>query len=335
MNKSKIVLAAVGGVTLVASLALAYFIWSAMSERSERLDELAGAEQSLINMMKLPVNPSPEAIKAYQANAETYDNWKDDAKKLVTTGDMIFEPTTPPALKAFMVEDARRLSALPGRVDGAIVRPEFAFGFKEFVLDGNMPAEADLAKIQREWYDMSVVVEAMSKSGVIEITDLSIIGDAPQPAAEQQPADGNRRQRKGAKPAAKAKAAEQSEGPAVTRMRVEFRAMPPALVAVANSLMMSRRFIVVDDLTFSRERDELSEKLGGDPKKAAEAQSGRGGRRGRRGRQEEAEEPAENEALSGIVTDPMTAPALKVSMLISVYDFRSLEADKTETEEQK
>jgi hypothetical protein len=334
MNKSKIVLACIGGVTLVASLALAYFIWSAMSERSERLDELDGAEQSLVNMMKLPVNPSPEAIKAYQANAETYDNWKDEARKLVTTGDMIFEPTTPPALKAFMVEDARRLSALPGRVDGVIVRPEFAFGFKEFVLDGNMPAEADLAKIQREWYDMSVVVEAMSKSGVIEITDLAIIGSAPAPEAEQQ-ADGNRRQRKGAKSAAKAKAAEQAEGPAVTRMRIEFRAMPPALVAVANSLMMSRRFIVVDDLTFSRERDELSEKLGGDPKKAAEAQSGRGGRRGRRGRQEEAEEPAENEVLSGIVTDPMTAPALKVSMLISVYDFRSLETDKTETEEQK
>lgn len=334
MNKSKIVLASIGGVTLVASLALAYFIWSAMSERSERLDELDGAEQSLVNMMKLPVNPGPEAIKAYQANAETYVNWKDEAKKLVTKGDMIFEPTTPPALKAFMVEDARRLSALPGRVDGAIVRPEFAFGFKEFVLDGNMPAEADLAKIQREWYDMSVVVEAMSKSGVIEITDLAIIGSAPAPEAEQQ-ADGNRRQRKGAKSAAKAKAAEQTEGPAVTRMRIEFRAMPPALVAVANSLMMSRRFIVVDDLTFSRERDELSEKLGGDPKKAAEAQSGRGGRRGRRGRQEEAEEPAENEVLSGIVTDPMTAPALKVSMLISVYDFRSLETDKTETEEQK
>ena len=171
MNKSKIVLASIGGVTLVASLALAYFIWSAMSERSERLDELDGAEQSLVNMMKLPVNPCPEAIKAYQANAETYDNWKDDAKKLVTTGDMIFEPTTPPALKAFMVEDARRLSALPGRTDGVIVRPEFAFGFKEFVLDGNMPAEADLAKIQREWYDMSVVVGAMSKSGVTEITD--------------------------------------------------------------------------------------------------------------------------------------------------------------------
>ena len=334
MNKSKIVLAAVGGVTLVASLALAYFIWSAMSERSERLDELAGAEQSLINMMKLPVNPSPEAIKAYQANAETYDNWKDDAKKLVTTGDMIFEPTTPPALKAFMVEDARRLSALPGRVDGAIVRPEFAFGFKEFVLDGNMPDEADLAKIQREWYDMSVVVETLAKSGVIEITDLTLTGAAPSPAAEQ-PADGGRRQRKNAKPAAKAKSVEQAEGPAVTSMRIEFRAMPPALVAVANSLMVSRRFIVVDDLTFARERDELGEKLGGDPKKAAEAQGGRGGRRGRRGRQEEAEESADSAALSGVVTDPMTAPALKVSMLVSVYDFRSLEADKTETEEQK
>lgn len=334
MNKSKIILASIGGVTLVVSLALAYFIWSAMSEKGERLDELDGAEQSLASMMRLPVNPGPEAIKAYKDNAETYINWKDDAKKLVTIGDMIFEPTTPPALKAFMVEDARRLSSLPGGVDGAIVRPDFAFGFKEFVLDGNMPAEADVAKIQREWYDMSIVVETLAKSGVIELTDLTLTSAAPAQAAEQ-PADGNRRQRKNAKPAAKAKTVEHAEGPAVTCMRLEFRAMPPALVAVANNLMVSRRFIVVDDLTFSRERDELGEKLGGDPKKAAEAQGGRGGRRGRRGRQEESEESAESDAQTGVVTDPQTAPALKVSMLVSVYDFRSLEADKTETEEQK
>lgn len=334
MNKSKIILASIGGVTLVVSLALAYFIWSAMSEKGERLDELDGAEQSLARMMRLPVNPGPEAIKAYKDNAETYVNWKDDAKKLVTIGDMIFEQTTPPALKAFMVEDARRLSSLPGGVDGAIVRPDFPFGFKEFVLDGNMPAEADVAKIQREWYDMSVVVDILAKSGVIEITDLTLTGAAPAQAAEP-PADGNRRQRKNAKPAAKAKPVEQAEGPAVTCMRIEFRAMPPALVAAANSLMVSRRFIAVDDLTFARERDELGEKLGGDPKKAAEAQGGRGGRRGRRGRQEEAEESAESDAQTGVVTDPQTAPALKVSMLVSVYDFRSLEADKTETEVQK
>ena len=155
------------------------------------------------------------------------------------------------------------------------------------------------------------------------------------PLVAEPPADGGRRQRKTAKPAAKAKPAEQAEGPAVTRMRIEFRAMPPALVAVANSLMVSRRFIVVDDLTFARERDELGEKLGGDPRKAAEPQGGRSGRRGRRGRQEEVEEPAESAALSGVVTDPLTAPALKVSMLVSVYDFRSLEADNAESEEQK
>ena len=334
MNKSKIILASIGGVTLVVSLALAYFIWSAMSERSERLDELDGAEQSLSNMMRLPVNPSPEAIKAYKENAESYVNWKDEAQKLVTTGDMIFEQTTPPALKAAMVAEARRLAALPGGVDGAIVQPDFAFGFKEFVLDGNMPAEADVAKIQREWYDMSVVVEALSKSGVIEITDLVLTGAAPAPAPEQQ-AEGNRRQRKGGKTAAKSKAAEKGEGPAVTRLRVEFRAMPPALVAVANSLMVSRRFIVVDDMTFSRERDELSEKLGGEGKKPAEAQAGRTGRRGRRARQDDAEESAGADVQSGIVTDPQTAPALRVSMTISVYDFRSLEGGKTETEEQK
>ena len=333
MNKSKIILASVGGVTLVASLALAYFIWDAMSEKGDRFDELEGAKQAVANMMRLAVTPSPEAINAHKENAETYTAWKEEAQKVVTIGDMIFEATTPPALKASLVEDARRLSSLPGGVDGAIVRPEFAFGFKEYVLDGNLPAQSDLTRIQREWYDMSVVVEALSKSGVIEITDLAIVSGAPTPAAAEQPAD-NRRQRRGARQAAQPVAAA-ADGPAVTRMRVDFRAMPPALVTVANALMMSRRFIVVDDFTFTHEKDELAEKLGADPKKAAEAQASKSGRRGRRGRQEEAEETAEADALSGVVTDPQTAPALKVTMSISVYDFRSLEAEKTGTEEQK
>ena len=318
MNKSKIILASVGGVTLVVSLVLAYLIWSAVSEKGERLEELDGAVQSANGLSKLPVYPGPEAIKAYEENAAAYETWREESRKVAAIGDVAFEPTTPPALKAFLVEDARRLSSLPGGVDGVIVKPEFPFGFREYVLDGKLPAQEDLAKLQREWFDMATVVEALSKSGVIEITDLSLA--APAPAATESPKDA-RRAKKGAKPQPKAEAANEGEGLAVTRMRVEFRTKPQGLVAAANAFMSARRFIVVDDFTFAHERDEIAEKLGGADKPAGEQQSGRG-RRGRRARQEEAEEEsADTSALTGTVTDPQTAPAYKVAMSVSVYDF--------------
>lgn len=319
MNKSKIILASVGGVTFLVSLVMAYLIWSAVSEKGERLDELDGAVQSAAGLSKLPVYPGPEAIKAFEENAAAYDTWREDARKVAAIGDVAHEPTTPPALKAFLVEDARRLSALPGGAGGAIVKPEFPFGFREYVLDGKLPAQEDLARLQREWYDMSTVVEALSKSGVLEITDLTLA--APAPVVAEAPKDA-RRAKKGAKQQPKAETAKECEGTAVTRIKVELRTMPQGLVAAANTFMTAKRFIVVDDFTFVRERDEIAEKLGGEDKKAGEQQSGRGGRRGRRARQEESEEESSDaSSQTGTVTDPATAPAYKVAMSLSVYDF--------------
>lgn len=328
MNKSKIILASIGGATLLVTLVMAYLIWSAISERSERLEELDGAVQTANKMSKLPVYPGPDGIKAYEENAASYEEWREEAIKVASVGDKVFEPTTPPALKAFLVEDARRLSSLPGGVDGRIVKSEFPFGFREYVLDGKLPAQEDLARLQREWDDMASVVEILSKSGVIEITDLSLAA-APAPVAEPKP---NARQKKGQKQAKAAAPADDANAPLVTRMSVDFRALPQGVVSAANLLMTSRRFIVVDSMVFAHERDELSEKLGGDAKKAGE-QTGRQGRRSRRSRQEESEEEAGESALTGIVTDPQTAPAFKVSMKISVYDFRSAETAKTEEQQ--
>ena len=51
MNKSKIVLASVGGVVLVASLALAYMTWSAYSEKAERVEEFDDAVSTAAGCM--------------------------------------------------------------------------------------------------------------------------------------------------------------------------------------------------------------------------------------------------------------------------------------------
>lgn len=313
MNKSKTILASVGGVALVASLALAYLIWSAFSDKGEREGDLEGALATADRLSRLPVYPGEEGIRAYKENAETYAAWREEAVKTAAAGDMAFEATTPPAFKAFLVDDARRLSALPGAVDGRIVKEEFPFGFKDYITGGVLPAQADLARLQREWHDVSTVVEALAKCGVAEVVDVALVAPAP---VKEEPAKKGKKQKKPAK-------SDEATGPAVTKFTVEFRTRPAGLVNAVNEFITSPRFIVVDDFSFVREKDDIAEALSGDAKQ--QEPSGRG-RRGRRGRQAE-EETRQPEAAkaSGIVADPVSASLLKVTMSFSVYDFRSLE----------
>jgi hypothetical protein len=327
MNKSKIILASVGGVALVASLALAYLIWSALSDKGEKASELEGALQTAERLARLPVYPGPEGIAAYKENAETYEAWREEAVKIAAAGDMTFETTTPPAFKALLADEARRLSSLPGAVEGHLVKPDFPFGFKEYITGGELPAQENLARLQREWYDVKTVVEALARSGVAEIVDVVVKSGAPVVKDEEQPKKG----KKAKKPVKQQETAE--AGPAVTRIEVEFRSSPAALVNVINEFIVSSRFVVIDQFSFAHERDDIAEALGGgDGKKQQEAAAGRG-RRGRRGRTAEEEaSQQEGEKASNIVTDPLSASLIKVNMSFSVYDFRSLEDGAAESQ---
>ena len=316
MNKSKIILASVGGAALVASLVLAYFIWSAFSDKSEREGDLEGAISSADRLSRLPVYPGEEGIRAYKENAETYAAWREAAVKTASAGDMAFEATTPPAFKAFLVDDARRLSALPGAVDGRLVKEDFPFGFKDYITGGVLPAQADLARLQREWHDVSTVVEALAKCGVAEVVDVAMAAPAPVQKEEQPKKKG----KKGKKQQGDAASA---EGPAVTCFKVEFRTRPAGLVNAVNEFITSPRFVVVDEFSFAREKDDIAEALGGDPAKKQQEPSR--GRRGRRGRSEEEEPQADAGKASSVAFDPLSASLLRVVMSFSVYDFRSLE----------
>ena len=328
MNKSKIILASIGGVTLVASLVLAYLIWDALSEKGEKTSDLEGAVSTAERLVRLPVYPGPEGIKAYKENAETYEAWRESAIKLASAGDMAFEPTTPPAFKAFLVDDARRLSSLPGAVDGRLVKEDFPFGFKDYITGGVLPAQADLARLQREWFDVSTVIEALAKCGVGEIVDVVMKA----PASVQEEESSSKKGKKGKKQAKAAKEEKPDDSPAVTCFTVDFRTRPAGLVNAVNEFITSSRFIVVDDFTFVREKDDIADALGGDAKKQQEAQPrGRRGRRGRQAEEEEAAKPAA-EAGQGVVTDPAIASFLRVSMTFSVYDFRSLEGGHSDAE---
>jgi len=335
MNRTKIILAAIGGVAVVGALVLGYLIWdaaSASAEKAEALDAALAQAKGIIR--KLPIKAEPKELAVYRENAAVYSEWRENAGRLAARGDLVFENTTPAVLKTILVGEARRLAAMPGCEGGRLVKADFPFGFRDYIVGGALPPDnpAELKRLQREWNDVSSVIATLAECGGTRITiDDVRLGKAK--VAEEEEADSAKSKKAKAKAKAKSKAkakaaeADEAQGPAITSFAVDFRTTPAALVKALNAFATSPRFIVVESCTFVRESDALAEALGGDAKKA-EASSPRTRRRRAAASAEAAE--TKDEGPSGVVTDPATAPLLKVTMAFSVYDFGTLEKAKAE-----
>lgn len=331
MNKSKIILAAIGGVAGVAALVMAYLVWSAYSAQvaamegdDEGTDGLETVLDQANKLSRKPVYPCAASVKAVESNELQVTEWKAEALKLASRGDRPTKATTPAQFKADMVVEAKRLLALPGSVQGLIAKPDFAFGpFKDYISEGKMPADAKLAELQRQWDDVVLIVEMLAQCGIAELTDIQFKAKAEETQEEAKPA---RKMAKKVKAAAKA---ESTFKPSAQTYVVTFTTRPLGFVKSLNALGTSERFMVVEGFTFTREKDVLTEALGGGEKKDAAQQSGRRRRRGAAVEQKAEEEKPKN----GIITDPLLDAPFKVELTVSTYDFRTL--DDTQKEEEK
>ena len=346
MNKSKIVLAAVGGVIGVATLAAAFLAWKSWSAVSEALDGGDSGEglDSVVaratSLSRKDVYPCAASVKALNANRERFEDWRDKAHRLAADGDLPVDTNvTAAAFKEQLLFDAKRISALPGTAEGAIVKPGFPFGaFREYILDGKLPPEAQLQKLQRQWEDVVFIFETLAKDGVGEVTGLEIAASA-APAPEKQ------EQRKGQKkPKNNGKLAKEAQAPAkevVENYTVQFTASPDAFVRVVNDFTVTNRFVVIEDFSFVRARDDVKDAFDAQEKKdASSSSSSRRSRRSRRGESGEGEEkkpesPREAAIRQGVVTDPALATPLSVVLKLSVKDFGTLLGGDNEEEEKK
>lgn len=333
MNKSKIVLMAVGGVFAVLVLGAGWFVYDAVSARDAARDGneeqgtegLVTIEEKAATLSRKSIYPCSESQKAIEANRQKYLTWKDEAHDLAARGDKVFAQTTPPAFKEFLISDAKRLMALPGGVAGHIAKETFAFGpFGEFITGAKMP-EGDLPRLQRQWDDVAFLIETLSQAGVAEIVEVSF--DVAQPKAAEAPARKNARP--GNKSRANAKAAEGKAEPKTVRQtyRLTFNTRPSGFVKALNALTVCERFVVVDEFSFRRTKDAIVDALSGE-KKDAEGSGSSRRRRSRRG-EAEAEQPKDAPATkNGVITDPQTDDPMNVTLAVSVYDFGSLEEEK-------
>ena len=342
MNKTKMILAGIGGAAGLAVLVLAFLVWQAFSAKTaaiegddeEGIDGLETVEARAQGLSRKPVYPCAKSVDAISANQAAIDDWCKEGLKLAARGDKVFPKTTPAQFKTDIVNDAKRLMALPGGVGGKLVKPDFAFGpFKDYIVEGKMPSDAELAELQRKWDDVATITEMFATNGVTELVDVQF-----KVVATAESADAKDKRGKGGK-GDKRKSPQVAPAALVSPVAFSyvftFAAKPAAFIQTLNELEASERFITVDSFTFARPVDVIAAALGGDDKKSAEAQpSGRRGRRGRRGAEQSAPVAEGGDgtgvAKNGLVTDPLKDDPLTVTMTVTVHDFRSLEEEKSE-----
>ena len=318
MNKNQITMAAIGGVALVAALAVGYLAFSASGESGEKFDELEGKRAEISNLKGAAVAPCAESVKKIDENKAVLASWREQAFALAAKGDAApAGETSPAAFKQRMVEDARELSRLPGGVDGAIVKPGFGFGFPSFINEGAMPKAEELATLDRQWSETCLLVKTLAGCGVSELVSIE-----PVQAKQEEAAPKEKRGGRGRKAPEKPK-----EIASAQSYSIKMNARPAAFVKVMNAIAEGDRFICIDNFSFTRE-DALGRILGegkgkaGADEAAAPKESRRGrGRRGAQQADEQSEEKAEV-AMKGLVTDPSTA-TLAITLDVTTFDFGS------------
>lgn len=318
MNRNKIIMAAIGGVALVLVLAFGYLAFDAWSEAGETRENIAADRDNVNRILSSAVPPTQDSLNLIQANTKSIALWRETAREQLAEGDVTVDRNaSATSFKAMMSEDARALSKLPGGAEGKLVRDGFDFGFKSYIIDGNIPAENILPALKRQWAEVKGMVELLSSCGIVELQSVEV---AAAEAKVEEP-------KEAPKPKFGKKRPQQAEPvkPAYETMdyTVRFTARPLAVVKTLNAFAASEHLMYVRDVALVREKDMLGDVLGlGKKDQDAGARSSRR-RRGRAKAEEQPAEGAEGEEVSrkGLVTDPLIESPFIVTLKVQTIDF--------------
>lgn len=321
MTKQQMVGAVCGGVFVVCAGALGWFLYDAATQRAEAEEQLVNERDAFTRFNESAVFPSKKSIADVKSNETSYAEWHAAALALAARGDRpAATPEEPSVFKQRLQAEVRRLSELPGSVEGKICANGFFFGFEQYLGEsGVLPQTADVPRLAVQLDTISRVVDMFAAAGVCEVKSVQRI-EAKADEDEEAP----RAKKKGAKKVV----AEDGDSPKTTCLEyaLEFTVRPSAFVKVFNGLTADTRFCVVRNVSFKQSSDTILDRLAAVEAAAAQAASASqaGARRRRRGasaQQDDAQKKPEEKKVDRLVSDPETDAPVLVSLTLAVYDF--------------
>lgn len=345
-TKSKIAMVSAGGAVALTAVVVGVVVFSTLSEKAELDESFMMAEGTFRRYAKSPITPSAAAEKAIKENSAELSAWSEAALADISAGDFAAQSgVNEAAFKQKMIDDARGFCKLPGKagteegLPGTLVKADFGFGFAEYVREANLPPRESLARLQRQWSDISLFVGILASANVDEIVSINVSGKGQAAAVQVEPAAGSRA-RRGKK--------EEPEKPLCEEEKymVEFTARPASLVKALNAFVTAKRFIVVERLEFARQNDIIASAVSSEQAKAGDEarprrrESRRRGRASRRAEAQAEEIEVKEEKKKGAVTEPSTETPFTVKALLVTCDFgnppsAAADAEKESAEEKE
>lgn len=292
----------------------------------EEVEGLEAAKEAIRGYYNASVFPSKKAQASVKSNETAYAEWCADALKEASRGDLpLPPPESPSVFRQRLSAEADRLRALPGGVSGHIAKPEFFFGFDQYLgQNGVLPQSADVPRLAAQLAAICRVVEHCAQAGALEVTEVTRIEAVAQ--EEDESAKRAARNKKKDEPAG-----EMSFAPSGSKLEYRFKvnARPAAVVQVLNNIASDTRFMVVKNFSLRETSDMIMNNIGSRNKAREEAASGGSGRssrrRGRRSAQlNEEATPAEGAAapaVNRLVVDPELDDPIELAFTLAVYDF--------------
>jgi hypothetical protein len=340
LSKKQIVGIGCGCAFLAVTGLLGYMFYDAYSARSaveqggettneegdvEDVEGLEAAKEAIRGYYNAPVFPSKKAQASVKSNETAYAEWCTAALKEASRGDLpLPPPESPSVFRQRLSAEADRLRALPGGVSGHIAKPEFFFGFDQYLApNGVLPQSADVPRLASQLATICRVVEHCAQAGALEVTEITRV----EAVAEEEDESAKRAARN--KKKKDEPAGEMSFAPAGSKLEYRFKvnARPAAVVQILNNIASDTRFMVVKSFSLRETSDMIMNNIGSRNKAREEAASGGSGRSRRRGRRSaqltEEAAPAEGAAatVNRLVVDPELDDPIELAFTLAVYDF--------------
>lgn len=343
LSKQQMIGAIGAGLFVVLAGGMGYMLWDAMSQRMEAEEELSDQMDAFKRYNAAAVFPSKKSIADVQSNKVSYVNWQKVALDMASRGDKVLAPETPPIFKQRLQAEVRRMSALPGGVEGKICAPTFLFGFEQYLGEGGvLPSQDDVGRLAMQLDFITHTVDMFAEAGILEVQSVQRI--APPKVEEPEQSAPKKKGKK------KDVESEESKTTCLD-YAIDFTTRPAGLVTVLNRLTADTRFVTVKKFSFKETADQIVDRLTMAEAAAAGKDAPGGGattsRRRRRGGAAEAEKADAPKKVDRLVVDPELDAPILVSLTLSVYDFgrattaetsaaeASASADKVEKKEEK
>lgn len=190
-----------GGISLIISVALVFWILSSLSasrELDQSVQRLEGQQTTLISA---DLYPSETNLTALEQEQEKVEELRDRIKSLIREGQLDAQPVRRSVFGDYInevVPDLREAAAAAKKGGGAgVILRDPDFGMTAF-LEGTLPPQREINELVVEIETIKHVALMLFDSGISELVTIQVVGEEELPGtrgAARQPAFGRRNQR--------------------------------------------------------------------------------------------------------------------------------------------